>query len=61
MDRNQRFLKDLFDYFFVAQPSDVPGQITVRFPQLYEQTKSVDAETSSLSTGGSEGASHESR
>ena len=35
LDRNQRLLKDLLGYFFVAQTTNVPGQISFRFPELY--------------------------
>ena len=48
LDRNQRFLNDLLGYFFVGHPSDTPGQIALRFPQLYDQTESADP--SSLGT-----------
>ena len=42
LDRNQRFLNDLLGYFFVGQPSDTPGQIALRFPQLYGINESAD-------------------
>ena len=35
LDRNQKFLNDLIDYFFEGQPSNIPGQITFSFPQMY--------------------------
>ena len=35
LDRNQEFLNELTDYFFMGQPNDTPGQIAFRFPQLY--------------------------
>ena len=38
LDRNQKFLNDLIDHFFEGQPSDTPGQIAFRFPQLYGLT-----------------------
>ena len=35
LDRNQEFLNELIGYFFEGQPTDTPGQIAFRFPQLY--------------------------
>ena len=35
LDRNQSFLNELTGYFFEGRPTDTPGQIAFRFPQLY--------------------------
>lgn len=48
LDRNQGFLNELLGYFFVGKPSNTPGQIALRFPQLYDLTESAD--TSSTGT-----------
>lgn len=42
LDRNQKFLNDLIDYFFEGQPSNNPGHIAFRFPQLYGLTPNRD-------------------